>query len=327
MKQIYIGYNQDEKERQRSTSGGIFIVLAKNVIEQGGIVFGASLNSKNEVVHQEVSNVEDLELLIGSKYVQSNKGKIFLQVKKYLDSGRLVLFSGTPCEVLGLKKYLRRDYDTLILVDLLCHGAPSPKVWDKYLKEKNIDTKAKINFRSKISGWLKSSITIETDIYKYESIGANDPYISLFNNGFSMRPSCFKCKIKAIENKQSDITLGDFWGVVTLRPDLYDDKGISLIFCNNVKGANFIQKSGKYLYLEKISKEELLYENGDIGRPMSRPLKREKFFEEIDTDISIATLKKKYVHISMKTKMLHSIKTFLNKTGLFDSLKRLYRKL
>lgn len=327
MKQIYIGYNLNENERQRSTSGGIFIVLAKSILEQDGVVFGATLNSNNEVVHSEASSLKTLELLIGSKYVQSYKGQVFLQVKKYLNEGKLVMFSGTPCEVLGLKKYLKKDYDSLFLVDLLCHGVPSPKVWAKYLREKGVDTEAGISYRSKISGWLKSSITIETATYKYESIGENDPYISLFNSGLSMRPSCFNCKIKGIENKQSDITLGDFWGVTTIRPELFDNRGISLIFCNTAKGKKILEQLKKNLYLEEISKAEILYENGDIGKPMSRPKTREKFFEEVYTEVSLSTLKNKYVRIPIKTKMIHIVKIFLRKVGAFDFLKRLYRKI
>lgn len=327
MKQIYIGYNLDENERQRSTSGGIFIVLAKSIIEQNGVVFGAALNSNNEVIHSEVSSLKDLELLVGSKYVQSYKGKVFLQVKKYLNEGKLVLFSGTPCEVLGLKKYLKKDFDSLYLVDLLCHGVPSPKIWAKYLQEKGVDTEAKISFRSKISGWLKSSITIETNTCKYKSIGVNDPYISLFYSGLSMRPSCFNCKVKGIENRQSDITLGDFWGVTTIRPELFDNRGISLIFCNTVKGKNLLEQLEKNFHLEEISEEEILYENGDIGKPMSRPRKREKFFEEVYTDVSLSTLKNKYVRTPLKTKMIQTVKIYLRKAGIFDSLKRLYRRI
>ena len=313
--------------RNKSTSGGIFIQLSKRVIELGGVVFGVYINEEQEICHMKASTFSDLNKMVGSKYVQSNKKNIFLQVKQVLDAGKITLFSGTPCEVLGLKKFLKREYTNLILVDLLCHGAPSPKVWRRYLKENGFSKPDNINFRSKITGWFKSSIRIIEGSKIYSVIGEQDPYISLFNNGYTMRPSCFECRIKSIKEKKSDITLGDFWGVQTIRPFLFDNKGISLIFCNTSKGYEMVNKISNNLYLEEIEIEEILYENGDIGKPMKRPHNREQFFQEFNRGIPLKKLKEKYIKKSIKKIIILKIKNMLKKIGIFDCLKKIYRQI
>lgn len=245
---VYAAINNDESIRMQSSSGGIFTLLAESVIENGGVVFGACFDRDWNVVHDYTETKEGLVRFRGSKYVQSNVGNSFSQVKIFLDAGREVLFSGTPCQVAGLKNYLRKPYPNLLTVDLVCHGVPSPDVWRKYLQEtvckeygikKNksavniCDYISDIKFRAKDKGWKKYSFKIE---YKDGRIEINpfyeNPYMNIFLSNLSLRPSCYVCPAK-LNNVQSDITLADFWGVNKIDPNIDDDKGCGLLFLNN----------------------------------------------------------------------------------------------
>lgn len=245
---VYAAINNDESIRMQSSSGGIFTLLAEYVIENGGVVFGACFDRDWNVVHDYTETKEGLVRFRGSKYVQSNVGNSFSQVKIFLDAGREVLFSGTPCQVAGLKNYLRKPYPNLLTVDLVCHGVPSPDVWRKYLQEtvckayrikKNksavniCDYISDIKFRAKDKGWKKYSFKIE---YKDGRIEINpfyeNPYMNIFLSNLSLRPSCYVCPAK-LNNVQSDITLADFWGVNKIDPNIDDDKGCGLLFLNN----------------------------------------------------------------------------------------------
>lgn len=245
---VYAAINNDESIRMQSSSGGIFTLLAEYVIENGGVVFGACFDRDWNVVHDYTETKEGLVRFRGSKYVQSNVGNSFSQVKIFLDAGREVLFSGTPCQVAGLKNYLRKPYPNLLTVDLVCHGVPSPDVWRKYLQEtvckayrikKNksavniCDYISDIKFRAKDKGWKKYSFKIE---YKDGRIEINpfyeNPYMNIFLSNLSLRPSCYVCPAK-LNNVQSDITLADFWGVNKIDSNIDDDKGCGLLFLNN----------------------------------------------------------------------------------------------
>lgn len=245
---VYAAINNDESIRMQSSSGGIFTLLAEYVIENGGVVFGACFDRDWNVVHDYTETKEGLVRFRGSKYVQSNVGNSFSQVKIFLDAGREVLFSGTPCQVAGLKNYLRKPYPNLLTIDLVCHGVPSPDVWRKYLQEtvckayrikKNksavniCDYISDIKFRAKDKGWKKYSFKIE---YKDGRIEINpfyeNPYMNIFLSNLSLRPSCYVCPAK-LNNVQSDITLADFWGVNKIDPNIDDDKGCGLLFLNN----------------------------------------------------------------------------------------------
>ena len=158
--QAYAAINKDEDVRMRSSSGGMFHALAKWTIEQGGVVFGARFNDQWEVVHDYTETIEGIEPFMRSKYVQSRIGDTFKQAKQFLEAGRWVLYSGTPCQIGGLKAYLKKEYEKLLGVDLICHGVPSPGVWRAYLKEAiKGDTLLGFNFRDKKNGWISNRIT------------------------------------------------------------------------------------------------------------------------------------------------------------------------
>lgn len=325
-RRYFVGFNKDEEIRYQSTSGGIFYLLAQKILEQGGIVYGVSFDEKYHVRHIEVSKKSELSKIMGSKYVQSYKGNIFKDVEKSLKSGFITLFSGTPCEVLGLQKYLGRDYEKLILVDLFCHGVPSPLIWEKKLAEFHTEKFEKVSFRSKETGWYKSSLRIETLNKKYSCIGEKDPYIILFNHGFSIRPSCFNCTIKGFD-RLSDITLGDFWGVKELRPELFDDLGISLLFCSSSKGLGLINAVEDSLNIEEITYDELIYNNGDLGKAIKPPRGRRTFFTDFIKGEALVNLSKKYVKTNYFEKAVMILKLIMKKLGIFNNLKKWYRKV
>lgn len=288
---VYAAINSDESIRMQSSSGGIFTLLAESVIDNGGVVFGACFDRDWNVVHDYTETKEGLAKFRGSKYVQSNVGNSFSQVKIFLDAGREVLFSGTPCQVSGLKYYLRKPYPNLLTVDLVCHGVPSPEVWRKYLQEtvckaygikKNksavnlCDYISDIKFRAKDKGWKKYSFKFE---YKDGRIEINpfyeNPYMNIFLSNLSLRPSCYACPAK-LNNVQSDITLADFWGVNKIDPNIDDDKGCGLLFLNNKEKIGLLYSLQCMLFnqsLDNVSKY-----NPSILYSVNKPGNRKFFF-------------------------------------------------
>lgn len=232
--------NRDEAVRSASSSGGTFFELAKAVILRGGAVYGCALDSDLVARHVKVEDVDGLSALRSSKYVQSDVGTTYRDVKTALMNGREVLYSGTPCQIAGLKNYLGKEYDGLLLVDVLCHGVPSPGVFEDYLKylgEKFGSKPVSVNFRNKEKSWKRLYFEVKFENGKrYFTFCGYDRYMSMFLNNVSLRPSCYDCRFTTV-NRQGDITLGDFWGIGRKYPERDDDKGISLIIVNTEKGA------------------------------------------------------------------------------------------
>ena len=231
--------NRDESVRSTSSSGGTFFELAKAVISRGGVVYGCALDSELVARHIAVETLDGLAALKGSKYVQSDVGNTYREVKAQLITGREVLYSGTPCQIAGLKNYLGKEYDKLLLVDVLCHGVPSPGVFADYLKmlEERFGSKpVSVNFRNKEKSWKRLYFEVKLENGKrYFTFCGYDRYMSMFLNNISLRPSCYDCRFTTV-NRQGDITLGDFWGIGRKYPERDDDKGISLIIINSEKG-------------------------------------------------------------------------------------------
>jgi len=241
--QAYAAINKDEAVRMRSSSGGMFHALAKWTIEQGGVVFGARFNEQWEVVHDYTESTEGIEPFMRSKYVQSRIGDTFKQAKQFLDSGRQVLFVGTPCQIGGLKSYLHKDYDNLLAVDLICHGVPSPKVWREYLNETlRGDTLLDFNFRDKKDGWLNfQCVTTTTSNNTRREQQMANTYYRGFINGIYQRPSCYECNFKTL-HRCSDITFADAWGIQHYFPQMFDNKGSSLVLVHSFKAHKFFSR-------------------------------------------------------------------------------------
>ncbi len=240
---VYASKNQDETIRRESSSGGIFTALAEKVINGGGVVFGARFDEHWSVVHDSAETLDELSAFRGSKYLQSVMGDCYSQVEKELKVGRQVLFSGTPCQSLGLRKFLRKDYDNLIVVDFVCHGVPSPKVWKSYLDSVACDQSevSKVSFRNKDKGWAKFRVQIEqTDKSGETHKLVDEPFaenffMRAFLWDFCLRPSCFSCPAKG-GRSHSDITIGDYWGIDNVMPEFNDDRGVSLVMAYTEKG-------------------------------------------------------------------------------------------
>ncbi len=235
--------NVNENIRKDSSSGGVFSAIAELVIRRGGKIFGAEFDRDWSVKHSYIDNISDIKRFRGSKYVQSDLKDTFLTLKTILKENTLVLFSGTPCQVKGLKLFLNKDYDNLICLDFICHGVPSNRVWEAYLSSLTHDTNSieSIQFRDKKTGWKSYSFTFKQ---KNESSKSefyyNNAYMKGFLRDLYLRPSCNNCPAKkGISN--SDITLADFWGVDKLFPQK-DDLGVSLVIVNNSKGASIFSE-------------------------------------------------------------------------------------
>ena len=281
----YSCINKDEEKRLESSSGGVFTLLAEYVINNGGKVFGALFDDEFNVLHISCDNVDELSKIRGSKYVQSRIENTYKEAEECLKSGALVLFSGTPCQISGLKAFLRKSYENLITADIICHGVPSPKVWRKYLdyREEQAGAKVrKISFRNKKSGWTSYSVYFEFDNgTEYVKRVYSDLYMKGFLSDIYLRPSCYNCHFKSL-NRESDITLADFWGVWDIAPEMFDNKGTSLVFVNTKKGQNiFKQIEDKIEFRETDLKTSVKY-NSAAYKSVKLPHNRKRFFKNLD---------------------------------------------
>ena len=272
--------NNDENIRQLSSSGGIFTLLATKVINNGGVVFGAIFNAKWEVEHDYTDTIEGIAKFRGSKYVQSKINNNYILAEEYLKDGKQVLFSGTPCQIAGLKRFLRKEYENLICVDIICHGVPSPFIWQKYLEQYNSTELSSISFRDKTNSWKRYEVVIRQGKKTLirEEIGKNI-YMKLFLSDLCLRPSCSNCSSKSGKSK-SDITIADFWGIQHLHPDFDDDKSCNLILINSKKGLNLFNK----LECDKIETDfnTAIKYNTSYFKSVAEPKYRKYFFENFD---------------------------------------------
>ena len=235
----YAAFGSPE-DRKGSSSGGIFVGLARQVLEQGGLVFGAAMGENQEYAeHVGIDSLAELPKLQGSKYLQSRVGACFRQAKQALDAGRAVLFTGTPCQIEGLKNFLGRDYENLLTADVICHGVPSEKLWQKYLEYQQRRCGSRVvnvRFRDKRQGWKSFSMVLTFENGRqYAKKLYFDLFLQLFLQDLCLRPSCYACPSRK-KHRVSDITLGDFWGCDRVCPEMDDDTGLSLVLVHSEKG-------------------------------------------------------------------------------------------
>lgn len=301
----YMARAIDENVRFNSSSGGIFPLIAQSVINQGGIVFGVAFENDFKIVkHIAITNLDELYKIQGSKYFQSDIGNTYVEVKEYLKSGRIVLFSGTGCQIAGLKKYLGQDYQSLITVDVVCHGVPSQSLWENYLDllENKYNSKAKyVNFRSKRIGWEEFGIESKFDDKYYFKELKDDPYLVIFQRNLSLRRSCYNCSYKSM-NGISDISVGDLWGINQINPEFNDNKGISFVMIHSEKGRTvFDALSSEIVFKEVDIKQAILY-NKNISCSSRMPDSRKNFFEDLNK-LPLDKVLKKYSAPSFKTRV------------------------
>jgi len=315
----YACINKDEKIRQQSSSGGVFTIIAEKVIANNGVVFGAGFDDNFNVIHSWADKLNGLSNLRGSKYVQSCIGDTYKQAKDFLKKRRQVLFSGTPCQIAGLRAYLGKDYDNLICLDIVCHGVPSPKVWQRYKLyiEKIYQAKAqRITFRRKNCGWklFSMSFSFDNDI-EYSQKLTEDIFMHGFLKNLYLRPSCYDCKFKTL-NRQSDITLADFWGIENILPEMDDDKGTSLVMINSKKGAKIFSSLIDKMNYKKVDIDQAILYNSAAVKSVDYNPKREKFFEDLLGTTDISKL------IAQYTKASFSKKVYMKVRGLLSMIKR-----
>ena len=274
----YAAFSKDTCIRENSSSGGIFSLLSQRIIQQNGVVFGAIYNDDFDVVHTYTESIDGLSSFRSSKYSQSEVGDCYRQVKKFLVSDRPVLFSGTPCQISGLKHYLKKDYDNLFLISVICHGVPSPAVWRSFLKQvssRGIITN--INLRNKHTGWKRYSVRIDGRNHPLVDEPANkNEYMKAFLSDYILRPICYDCPFKG--GKNCDLTLGDFWGLKNVLPSWDDDKGTSLVLAYTQKGYDLFNSI-------ECEQTEVDYADGIKGNPSieksaKMPYKRKKVMKK-----------------------------------------------
>lgn len=280
----YACKNNDNNVRKTSSSGGVFTLLCENVIKAGGVVFGACFDENFDVKHMYAETLIECEKFKGSKYVQSKIGNTYEQTKRFLDDGRLVLFSGTPCQISGLEAFLMKKYNNLISVDIACHGVPSPMVYKSYLeilKNKNNSEVSSLSFRDKSVSWKTYNFkACFKNNKEFNEVAGNNIYMKGFLSDIYLRPSCYDCKFKKPVTS-ADLTLADYWGVQNIHPEFDDDKGTSLILVNTQKGQDIFNKISIDMDVLKTDLDYALSNNQSIVRPVKRNTKREKFFREL----------------------------------------------
>lgn len=264
----YVAMTCDNDLRMESSSGGIFSELSKKMIAQGGVVYGAAYDNQFEVKHYCIDNVDDLWKLRGAKYAESDLGTSFSDILDRLKKGQKVLFSGTPCQVAGLKSFIRKDFDNLICVDFVCHGVPSPMVWKSYIEyrtkqDNDGEMPVEINLRSKTTGWSKYQYS---NVFKYENgkehsvLSSQSLFMQLFVGDYISRSSCENCKFKGY-NRVSDFTLGDFWGIWDIDPEMDDNKGTSVVLVHSEKGKVLWSEISDNIRFKEVSLEKASQQN------------------------------------------------------------------
>ena len=281
----YVAEVEDDALYRNSASGGVFTSLSKRAIGHGYVVYGAVFDKEHRVIHSRVSDIDGIKKLQGSKYVQSDTVGIYRQVKDDLIAGKKVMFSGTPCQIAGLRAYLKADYDNLLMIDLVCHGVPSPGLWKKHLEEDllrdNPDIES-ISFRTK-SNYDRFGYVMQV-VSKGETAlipSSDDLFYYLFVNNISLRESCYRCKY-ACSMRISDITLGDC-GSVEAYPKFGMRGATSIVLLNSSKGTAAFRQLSDGMRLDVLDIEREILANRQLNAPSYRPEARDRFFKDISS--------------------------------------------
>lgn len=313
---VYAAYCIDEKQHIQSASGGIFATIAKCVLVKNGYVVGAAFDSKMHLHHIIINNINDLKKLVGTKYVQSEIGSIYKNIYSLLIKGYIVLFSGTPCQIAGLKAFLKKDYNNLYCIDLICHGVPSPLVWNMYLRELSPDDKiVTMTFRDKSKhnmGW-PLVFTCQSGKKILENYGDNK-YIKGFINNYYLRLSCYHCKFKGLR-RCSDITIGDYWGLEKYINNFNSSLGVSAVIIHSESGSKIFNDICQKIKYVKMDEKTVVSDNLCLVKSITYNNKRKIFFKycnkkgiikSIDK-LSKQSLYEKYIYV------IYDIKKYIKK--------------
>ena len=322
----YAAANRNQSVLTLSASGGVFAALASVVFEKGGVVFGCAFNHDMVPEHICVDNLIDMKKLQGSKYVQSSINTTYAKSRKFLKEGRWVLFTGTPCQIAGLKSYLGKDYNTLITADLICHGVPSVALFKGYIKHLEAKLNGKVidfKFREKSKGggylgkvfYEKNGVVRKKFIPSYISY-----YYSYFLKGDIFRENCYKCKY-ASGSRQGDFTMGDYWGIENAHPEINNRNGVSVLLVNSIKGMDIIENLTKLLTLTKSTFEQARVQNNQLRQPTVKSDRRELILK-MWREGGYQALGDEYRKLNKKQLMVFRLKMLVP-----QSAKRLLKKL
>lgn len=334
---IYGCKNKNLDARINSSSGGFFSAFANRFIEQGGVVFGVSFNDKWEAVFSYTEDVDGLVKFRGSKYTQAFVGHAYKEAENFLKAGRKVLFSGTSCQIAGLKHYLRKEYSNLFTIDFICHGVPSQKLFREFLKEEMTKTALRaVAGKSTVSSSLNAMSLIEDIAFREKGIGwkkyrfvltlakpsgegkkssvssslfADTSYGKFFLSDVSLRPSCYACPAKA-GKASSDLTMADYWGIQNYYPEFDDDKGVTLAIINNERILPFIPFNDLE-YIEPTH-EEAFANNGGYFKSVPPQPRKDEFWHLYEQGLLLENIKRMMYPVPIKSKIKRYVKHFLH---------------
>lgn len=286
--QVFAAYNTDDNVLKGSSSGGVFPALAHGILEQKGIVFGASYHGPTCVVHSSADTLDKCARFSTSKYVQSDIGSTYVEARRALESGHKVLYSGTPCQIAGLKSFCGREYENLFTCDIVCHGVGSPRHYADYIAmlEKRHGSRVNaINMKDKRKGWLDSTIRVELADGRVLDRAETQGWKSLFMEGFVLRSSCFDCRFCTAQ-RVGDVTIGDYWGIRKTHPEFYNPDGVSLLLVNSEKGEQLLKRIESRLRLRSSSFDLAAENNPNLRRATAVPPR----YDEVSSALRDQTL-------------------------------------
>lgn len=311
---VYAAINKNKNKLNYSSSGGVFPAIASYVLDNNGVICGCAWSENMNAKHIFIDKYEELIKLQGSKYVQSDVGKTFIEVKKYLEKGIYVLYTGTPCQISGLKSYLNKSYEKLITIDLICHGVPNNDFFKGYINSLQNKIGGKITnftFRDKRKGWrFIGNITYEKNGIKKEKsiIPLESYYYNYFAKGYIYRESCYSCEY-AGKSRIGDFTIGDYWGIEKYHSKIDTKNGVSILMVNTKKAKSLITYLEEKLYLEESKFELARRNNSQLNRPMEKNKKRDEILEKWKQGGS--ELVEQSYNISLREQIMNIIKNIL----------------
>lgn len=328
---VYAAISKESKVLSNCASGGVFFHLARQTLNENGVVFGARYNEDFSIVHDFTENIDAIPQYMGSKYVQSKIGENYKIAKEFLDSGRKVLFTGVPCQILGLRNYLQKDYDNLIAVNLICHSCPSPKVFKVFIedickkaklplikhvtmryKQYNVTGQAESNYMALFDQLPKLDTKVEP---VYKKVFYETSFGRGFGRGLFARPSCFVCPAKNLTSG-SDITIGDFWGIEKFYPNLNSKSGVSVVITQTNNGARYFEAIKSQFMVYNSTFEQVIEKNPRLITPLVADNNlREKFWQDFINNPTSLTIKT-HTKPTLKSKIRNLISFALRKLKL-----------
>lgn len=304
----------DSTLREVSSSGGVFTLLAEQILDRGGDVFAAVFDDRLSVIHAGARSASDLDRMRGSKYTQSIVGNTYAQIRDRIRGECPVLFVGTPCQVAGLYSYLRGNTSGLLSADFICHGVPSPSVWTRYLafqEEHSGSRVCNVSFRSKVSGWKDFSLVLEFENGSiYQQSHSQDLFMRAFLTDICLRPSCYRCEFKG-RRRRGDITIADFWGIGHVLPEMDDDRGTSLVLISSGRGRSAFEGISPRIEAEQVPLAIALEYNSAALRSARQHPRRDDFYRDLP-EMAFDALILEYCHIGrlqrLRGRAIHALK-------------------